>query len=85
MQNGTTLKAKRINQGQSEIWLETDGKELAARRTLATNEVINVTRRHCPPEVFEAFYKDYHVAVGHDVSLAAANLGEIAEELKLKA
>jgi hypothetical protein len=36
-----------INHGQSEIWLEGDGKELTPRRKLATNEVVNVMRRHC--------------------------------------
>jgi hypothetical protein len=50
MKEGATLYAKRINNGQSEIWLETDGRELTQRRKLATNEVVNVTRRYCTPE-----------------------------------
>jgi hypothetical protein len=84
MKESATLQAQPINHGQSEIWLEADGKELTPRRKLATNEVVNVTRRHCAPEVFQAFYSDYHV-VGHVASLAVPNLDEIASELKLKA
>jgi hypothetical protein len=84
MNDGATLQAKQINYGQSEIWLEADGKELTPRRTLATNEVINVTRRLCLADAFEAFNKDYHTAVGHIASLAPSNLDDIASELKLK-
>ena len=85
MVEGVALYARQINHGQSEIWLEADGKELTQRRTLATNEVVNVTRRHCAPEVFAAFYVDYHVAVGHVAVLAVPNLDELAVELKLTA
>jgi hypothetical protein len=85
MKEGATLCALKINNGQSEIWLETDGKELTQRRKLATNEVVNVARRHCTPEVFQAFYADYNVAVGRIATLAVANLDEIAAELRLNA
>jgi len=85
MVEGVALYAKQINHGQSEIWLGADGKELTQRRTLATNEVVNITRRHCAPEVFTAFYKDYHLAVGHVAALAVPNLDDVAAELKLKA
>jgi hypothetical protein len=85
MVQGVALCAKQINHGQSEIWLGADGKELTQRRTLATNEVVNVTRRHCAPDVFAAFYADYHLAVGHVATLAVPNLDEVAVELKLKA
>jgi hypothetical protein len=85
MVQGAALCAKQINHGQSEIWLGADGKELTQRRTLATNEVVNVTRRHCAPDVFAAFYADYHLAVGHVATLAVPNLDEVAVELKLKA
>jgi hypothetical protein len=61
MKEGGRLYAQQINYGQSEIWLEADGKELTRRRKLATNEVVNVTRRHCTPEVFQAFYEGYHI------------------------
>jgi hypothetical protein len=70
---------------RSEICLEADGRELTRLRKLATNEVVNVTCRHCTPEVFQAFYVDYHIAVGHVARLAAPNLDEIAAELRLKA
>jgi hypothetical protein len=84
MKADVTLCAQKINYGQSEIWLEVDGKELTQRRKLATNEVVNVARRHCTPEVFGAFYADYHIAVGRVATLTAANLDEIAAELRLK-
>lgn len=80
----TLLKAKQINHGQSEIWLEADGKELTPHRTLATNEVVNVVRRSTPEDVFKTFYADYHVALEHIASLDLANLDVIAAELKLK-
>jgi len=85
MVEGVALYAKQINHGQSEIWLGADGKELTQRRTLATNEVVNITRRHCAPEMFAAFYADYHLAVGHVAALAVPNLDEIAVELRLTA
>jgi len=84
MKKGATLCALKINYGQSEIWLETDGKELTQRRKLATNEVVNVARRHCTQEVFGAFCADYHIAAGHVAKLTVANLDEIAAELRLK-
>ena len=85
MVEGITLYAKQINHGQSEIWLGADGKELTQRRTLATNEVVNVTRRYCAPEVFAAFYGGNYRTVGEVAALTVPNLDEIAAELKLKA
>jgi hypothetical protein len=85
MVEGVALYAKQINHGQSEIWLGADGKELTQHRTLATNEVVNVARRHCAPDVFAAFYGDYHLAVGNVAALAVPNLDEVAVELRLKA
>lgn len=84
MAAATLLQAKQINHGQSEIWLEANGKELTPHRTLATNEVVNVVRRSTPEDVFKAFYADYHVALEHIASLDVANLDVIATELKLK-
>lgn len=81
----TLLQAKQINHGQSEIWLEAEGKELTPHRTLATNEVVNVVRRSTPMDVFQAFYTEYHVALEHIASLDVANLDVIAAELKLQA
>jgi hypothetical protein len=83
MKPGATLYAQKINNGQSEIWLAVDDELLTERRQLATNEVINVTRRHCTPEAFKAFYPDQHIAVGHIAMLTAPNLEEIAAELRL--
>ena len=85
MNEGAKLYARQINDGQSEIWLEADGRELTQRRKLATNEVVNITPRHCMPEVFQAFYADYHRSVGDVATLAVPNLDEIATELSLKA
>ena len=84
MASKTLLQAKQINHGQSEIWLEADGKELTAHRTLATNEVVNVVRRSTPDDVFKTFYAEYHVALEHTASLDVENLDAIAAELKLK-
>ena len=85
MNEGFKLHAQQINYGQSEIWLESDGKELTQRRRLAANEVFNVTRRHCASDTFQAFYVDYHTAVGHIATLAVPNPDEIAAELRLNA
>jgi hypothetical protein len=85
MTEDTKLCAQRIDNGQSEIWLDADGKELTQRRKLATNEVLNVTRRHCALEVFEVFYASYRMAIGHVATLSVPNLDEIAAELRLKA
>lgn len=82
--DGIALCAKQINHGQSEIWLGSVDEERTERRTLATNEVINVTRRLSPPELFEAFNNDYHTAIGHIAVLVSPNLDEIAAELKIK-
>lgn len=79
-----TLQAKQINHGQSEIWLESGGQPVSRTRTLATNEVVNVARRHCSAEEFEAFYREYHLAVGHIASLSCPTLNNVAAELKLK-
>jgi hypothetical protein len=40
MKDAATLRTRQINHGQSEIWLEADGKELTERRALPTNEVV---------------------------------------------
>jgi hypothetical protein len=84
MTEGITLFAKRINHGQSEIWLSSNRKELTERRTLATNEVLNVTRRHCSPEVLGAFYAEYQSNIGRVAALLVPNLDEVAAELRLK-
>ena len=63
MNQCATLHAQQINYGQSEIWLEADGKELTSRRKLATNEVINVARRHCTPEILLAFNAEYSLTL----------------------
>jgi hypothetical protein len=55
--------AKRINNGQSEIWLGQNGKDLTPRRTLASNEVLYITRRLCAQDVFETFHADYSKAI----------------------
>jgi len=79
MKEVATLHARLINHGQSEIWLEVDGKEVTQRRTLATNEV-NVTRLQCTPEAFAAFY-----AAWQRCDAGRPNLDEIATQLRLSA
>ena len=38
-----TLHARRLNHGQSEIWLDDESKS----RTIATNAVYSAVNRHC--------------------------------------
>jgi hypothetical protein len=85
MKEGAKLHVQQINHGQSDIWLAADANELSARRRIATNEVVNVTRRHCTPEAFEAFYADYHKGIDHIAILSVPNLDLIAAELRLQA
>ena len=77
------LHAKQINHGQSEIWLCLGDSDLTTRRTLATNEVVNVPRRLCASEIFQAFYADYYSSLGRECILSASNLDEIATEFRL--
>lgn len=81
---GIAFCAKQINHGQSEIWLEENGKELTPRRTLASNEVVNITRRLCAPDVFQTFYADYHKALDRVAPLIVPNMEELAGEFRLK-
>ncbi|WP_158790008.1 hypothetical protein [Granulicella sp. L60] len=83
MKAGATLYAEKINNGQSEIWVAADDEVLTESRRLATNEIINVTRRLCTAEAFKAFYPDQHLAVGHIRTLTVPNLDEIVAELRL--
>ena len=85
MMEGARLHAKQINHGQCEIWLGKDDKELTARRKLATNEVVNVARRHCTPEAFGDFYRAFCMLLDQIAVLDVSNLEAIATELKLKA
>jgi hypothetical protein len=79
-----SLEAKQINHGQSEIWLAANGEELTPHRTLATNEVVNVVRRHVVEDVFKVFYAEYNGALGNVASLSTETLDAIATELKLQ-
>ena len=84
MKDLATLQAKRINYGQSLIWLEVEGREVTPSRTIATNEVDNIVRRHCPKEIYDRFYEQYHSGVGNVASLSMPDLDTIATDLKLK-
>jgi len=48
------LLAKRINNGQSEVWLSTEPKN---RRVVATNGVVYPVRPLCSPEESKAFHE----------------------------
>lgn len=78
------LKAKRINYGQSLIWLEADGMELTPTRTIATNEVNNAVRRYCPKEVFDGFYEEYNKSLNNVATLSIPKVDELAVVLKFK-
>lgn len=69
MNEGAKLYAQQINHGQSEIWLEADGKELTPRRKFAINEVVNVTRRHCIAPHFMA-NSAHDVASGNESGIS---------------
>jgi hypothetical protein len=75
---------KRINYGQSEIWLGQNGKDLTPRRTLATNEVLNITRRLCVHDTFQTFQDDYYKAIDQVAALIVPNIEELASEFRLK-
>jgi hypothetical protein len=51
-----TILAKRINNGQSEIWLEADTE---ARQVVATNSILYPVRTLCPVNDLEAFQKAF--------------------------
>lgn len=51
------LFAKRINNGQSEIWIETQPQ---AKRVVATNGVLYPIRTICPKEESDAFHKAFN-------------------------
>jgi hypothetical protein len=76
------LHAKRLNHGQSEIYIEINGTE-SKRRILATNELRNITARLCPKETFDTFYQALYVRVGSHATLTTADMDEIATELRL--
>jgi hypothetical protein len=54
---------------------------MTQRRKVATNEVVNATRRPCLPEVFQTFYADYHSGVGLIAKLAMPNLDRLGDSL----
>lgn len=72
-----TLHARRLNHGQSEIWLT----EESQRRVVATNAVYNAVRQHCSKDVFEAFYSTTQVHLGNVAEVFVA--GTMAHELGL--
>jgi hypothetical protein len=84
MDRDVNFCARTIDHGQSEIWVEENGHELTPRQTPATNAVVNVTRRHCAPEVFAAFNATYHSTIGQIAVLALPSLAEIADEFRLQ-
>lgn len=84
MANQTMLNARRINHGQSEIWLGKRDDASGPRRTLATNEVLSVISRLINAEAFDAFCAGYLSAIGHTAVLAVPNLEIISVELRLR-
>jgi len=84
MTSDTTLLAKQINHGQSEIWLAVNDGPVTPVRMLATNEVLFIARKHSPTDVFKALYRDYHIRIGHVASLSTPSLPVIAAELQLR-
>ena len=72
-----TLHARRLNHGQSEVWLADESK----RRVVATNAVYSAVRTHCSKEEFEAFYTTTQAQLRTVGEVFAG--GTMAEELGL--
>ena len=64
-----TLHARRLNYGQSEIWLDDDSK----RRTIATNAVVWAVRKNCNIAVAESFYETLHESMGNVAEVLATD------------
>ena len=83
MSDKICLCTRRINHGQSEVWLGNGSTELTERRLIASNEVRNVVQRLCPDE-FDAFYEELYARLNHVTSLDTPELSAVAAELKLR-
>ncbi len=83
MSEGTHLCSRRINHGQSEIWLSDGASELSERRVMASNEVRNVVKRLCPDE-FQNFYDELYARLEVVATLDCQNVSKVSTELRLK-
>lgn len=72
-----TLRARRVNHGQAEVWLGDESK----RRVVATNAVYTAVRSHCSKEVFETFYTTTQAQLGAVAEVFAA--GTMVHDLGL--
>ena len=72
-----TLHARKLNHGQSEIWLADENKSV----TIATNAVVNAARKHCSNDSFEEFYSAMNVGIGNIAEVFAVD--PMAQELGL--
>lgn len=72
-----TLHARRVNHGQSEVWLGDESK----RRVVATNALYSAVRNQCSKDEFEAFYAATQTQLGTIAEVLAA--GTIVYELGL--
>lgn len=72
-----TLHVRRLNHGQSEVWLADESK----RRLIATNAVYTAVRKHCSKEEFGAFYSTTQAQLGNVAEISAA--GTIVHDLAL--
>ena len=72
-----TLHVRRLNHGQSEVWLSDESK----RRLIATNAVYSAVRKHCSKEELEAFYSPRQAHLGNIAEVFAA--GTMVQELGL--
>jgi hypothetical protein len=72
-----TLHARRLNHGQSEVWLADESKG----RLIATNAVYSAIRKHCSKEEFDKFYATTQTRLGSVAEVLAA--GTLAHDLNL--
>ncbi|MBB6144340.1 hypothetical protein HNQ77_002292 [Silvibacterium bohemicum] len=73
------LLAKRINNGQSEVWFSTEPKSL---RVVSTNVIVYPVRTLCTPEESKAFHE---ALANGEAPVPASILDKLIEDLGLKA
>ena len=76
--SNTLLYAERLNHGQSSIVLEKDNRRGTAR-TVATNLVCNVLRKHLAPDAYDLFSKQLGAGIGQSVTVELVSAEPAAE------
>jgi hypothetical protein len=80
--SNATFYAKRLNRGQSEIYINSNGKE-STHRVLPTNELFNNVAFFYGLEETAAFYEAMQVRVGSVATLTVGQIDVLAAALRL--